>query len=150
MNIHSDEMSTFREGCSVTIYKTIKESDILQFAELTGDFSPNHVDEEFMKKSKYKKRIAHGALLVGYMSNVSTLILEKFPAKEMKGTAVSLGYDRIRFLKPVFIDDQITVSYTVDKIDKEAARSYSNIEIINESNELVAVAVHILKWVSNN
>lgn len=150
MNHKSDQFNTFQEGCSVKINKRIKESDILQFAELTGDFAPNHVDEEFMKNSIYRKRIAHGSLLVGYMSNVSTKILEIFPAKDMVGTAVSLGYDRIRFLKPVFINDHISVSYTVERIDKETARSYSNIEVINQNKELVAVAVHILKWVPNN
>ena len=150
MNYKSDQFNSFQEGCSVKINKTIKESDILQFAELTGDFARNHVDEEFMKNSIYKKRIAHGALLVGYMSNVSTKILDLFPAKDMVGTAVSLGYDRIRFLKPVFINDHISVSYTVERIDREAARSYSNVEVINQNKELVAVAVHILKWVPNN
>ena len=139
----------FKVGCRVTFSKKVSESDINLFAELTGDFSPNHIDEEFMADTVYKKRIAHGALLVGYMSNVSSSILEKYPSKEVNATAVSLGYDRIRFIKPVFINDTITVSYTVDLIDSSKKRAFSKIEIRNQDDELVAVATHILKWVIN-
>jgi acyl dehydratase len=139
----------FEAGASVSFTRKVTEKDILAFAELSGDFSPNHVDEEMMKKSKYGKRIAHGALLVGYMSTASTLIFEKYEATDRHSTAVSLGYDRIRFIKPVFIDDLVTVNYTVDRYDQDERRSYANIEIHNQHGELVAVGVHILKWVPN-
>ena len=64
-------------GLSVTFRKTVSESDVYLFAGITGDLSPNHVDEEFMKTTPYGGRIAHGALLVGYMSGCSTDIVEK-------------------------------------------------------------------------
>jgi len=137
----------FQEGCSVSFTKIVSERDVNLFADISGDFSPNHIDEEFMKNSIYGKRIAHGALLVGYMSRASSLILEKYPHEDPKSTAVSLGYDRIRFIKPVFIDDTITVRYTVDHYDRKIKRSGSKIEITNQHNELMAVATHILKWV---
>ena len=140
----------FDKGRSVHFSKVVSEKDINLFAELSGDFSPNHVDEEFMKKSAFGKRIAHGALLVGYMSKASSLILEEYPVKDGDATAVSLGYDKIRFIKPVFIDDTITVSYTVDDVDRASKQSRSTIEIINQKDELVAVATHILKWVQNH
>ncbi len=149
MKSKSKHIGTFKVDCSVQIKKKVKESDVLQFAELTGDFSPNHVDEEYMKNTSYKKRIAHGALLVGYMSHASTLILEQFPLEDPNVTAVSLGYDRIRFIKPVFIDDTITINYRVDEIDNHKNRSYSSIEITNQEGAIVAVATHILQWVPN-
>jgi acyl dehydratase len=68
-----------------------------------------------MKSTPYGRRIEYGAFLVGYMSTASTAILQKCPAPENSGTPVSLGYDRIRFTKPVFINDTITVSYTIEK-----------------------------------
>lgn len=142
-------VESFQEGRTVNFAKTVTESDINFFAELSGDFSPNHVDEEFMKNSAYGKRIAHGALLIAYMSKSSSLILETYPAEDPHSTPVSLGYDRIRFIKPVFIDDTITIHYTVENFDPISKRSLSNIEIINQHNELVAVATHILKWVLN-
>lgn len=144
------ERQSFEVGCSVSFSKTVGESDIYLFAGITGDLSPNHVDREFMRKTSYGRRIAHGSLLIGFMSTASTMILEKYPAADDDATPVSLGYDRIRFLKPVFINDTITVNYTIEEIDPERHRSLSNIEIVNQSGELVAVAKHILKWVRNS
>ncbi|MEE4165727.1 MAG: hypothetical protein V2I35_07005, partial [Desulfocapsaceae bacterium] len=63
---------------------------------------------------------------------------------------VSLGYDRVRFLKPVYINDTISVNYTIEEFDDERKRSLSNIEIHNQHGDLVAVAKHILKWVPNS
>jgi acyl dehydratase len=137
----------FHEGCSVNFSLTVTERDINLFAELSGDFSPNHVDEEFMKKSAFGKRIAHGALLVAYMSRASSMIIVDFPQENTNSTPVSLGYDRIRFIKPVFIDDTITLSYEMEKYDADEARSYARITIKNQQDELVAAATHILKWV---
>jgi 3-hydroxybutyryl-CoA dehydratase len=144
------ERQSFEVGCSVSFSKTVGESDIYLFAGITGDLSPNHVDREFMRKTSYGRRIAHGSLLIGFMSTASTMILEKYPAADADAIPVSLGYDRIRFLKPVFINDTITVNYTIEEIDPERHRSLSNIEIVNQIGELVAVAKHILKWVPNS
>ncbi len=144
------ETRTFGVGCRVTFSKTVGESDIYLFAGITGDLSPNHVDREFMKNTTYGRRIAHGSLLIGYMSTASTMILQKYPASNPDMTAVSLGYDRIRFLKPVFINDTITVHYEIDAFDEHKNRSLSKIEITNQHGELVAVASHILKWVPNS
>ncbi|MEJ2134412.1 MAG: MaoC/PaaZ C-terminal domain-containing protein [Desulfofustis sp.] len=144
------ETRTFGVGCRVTFSKTVGESDIYLFAGITGDLSPNHVDREFMKNTAYGRRIAHGSLLIGYMSTASTMILQKYPPSNPDMTAVSLGYDRIRFLKPVFINDTITVHYEIDAFDEQKNRSLSKIEITNQHGELVAVASHILKWVPNS
>jgi len=144
------EPEKFGVGCRVTFSKTVGESDIYLFAGITGDLSPNHVDREFMKNSAYGRRIAHGSLLIGYMSTASTMILQKYPGNDRDMTPVSLGYDRIRFLKPVFINDTITVSYEIEAVDSEKNRSTSHIEVTNQHGEIVAVATHILKWVPNS
>lgn len=141
--------NSFKKGCSVQFEKTIGEQDILQFAEISGDFSPNHIDKKFMENSIYGKCIAHGALLVAYMSKASSLILEEYPNIDFQATAVSLGYDKIRFIKPVFVNDTINVKYEVLSYDQKLKRSNSSIEIVNQNNKLVAVASHILKWVPN-
>jgi acyl dehydratase len=137
-------------GDGVQFSKTVGESDIYLFAGITGDFAPNHVNEEFMKQSVYGRRIAHGALLVGYMSTAASMILQKYAPPDAADTPVSLGYDRIRFLKPVFMGDTITVHYQVESIDAERRRSTAKIEVTNQAGQLVAVAQHILKWVPVN
>jgi acyl dehydratase len=136
-------------GDQVSFSKTVGEYDIYGFAGITGDFSGNHVDEEFMKRSVYGRRIAHGVLLVGYMSTCSTMMIERSRGTAGGETPVSLGYDRIRFLGPVFIGDTITVTYRIAEIDPERRRSRSEIEVRNQDGDLVAVAQHILKWTRN-
>ena len=140
-------MSTFYVdvGHTVSFAKTVSESDVYMFAGITGDFAPNHVNKEYMEKSSYGKLMAHGALMVGFMSTASTLAIAE--CRDSEETAVSLGYDRIRFLKPVFLGDTVTVDYTVESIDPEAKRSVGDIEVTNQEGELVAVAKHHLKWV---
>jgi len=141
---------TITVGCTVSFAKTVGESDIYLFAGITGDLSPNHVNQEYMKQSSYGRRIAHGALLVGYMSTASSLFLQQYPGTDNDATPVSLGYDNVRFIKPVFINDTITVDYTVVELDSDRNRSLANVEVVNQHNEIVAVAKHILKWVANN
>ena len=135
-------------GESVAFSKTVSESDVYLFAGITGDLSPNHVNAEYMKRSSYGRRMVHGALLVGFMSTASTLAIEK-SRHSASETPVALGYDRIRFIGPVYLGDTITVNYTIVAVDTERRRSVADIEILNQDNDLVAVGKHILKWVGN-
>ncbi len=135
-------------GDTTSFTKTVSESDVYQFAGITGDFSPNHVNKAYMEKSSYGRLMAHGALIVGFMSTVSTQIIAH--SREAEETPVSVGYDKVRFLKPVFLGDTITVAYTVSEIDVLRRRSTAGIEVTNQNDELVAVASHILQWVPNN
>jgi len=134
-------------GDRVEFRKTVGESDVYLFAGITGDLAPNHVDEEYMKASPYGRRIAHGALLVGFMSTTSTMMIDSCVKKGIPETPVSLGYDRIRFLGPVYIGDTITVAYTITEVDPERRRTRAGVVITNQAGETVAVAEHILKWV---
>ena len=136
-------------GDHVSFAKTVGESDVYLFAGITGDFSGNHVNEAFMATTAYGRRIAHGALLVGYMSSASSLMVEKCQGISEDETPVSLGYDRIRFLAPVFIGDTITVRYRISAIDPERRRSTGDIEVVNQKSETVAIAQHVMKWVAN-
>jgi acyl dehydratase len=136
-------------GDEVTFSKTVGESDVYLFAGITGDLSSNHVNEQVMERTAYGRRIAHGALMVGFMSTASTMMIEKAGGVPADETPVSLGYDRVRFLGPVFLGDTITVRYRIAAIDPERRRSTSQIEIVNQRGETVTVAQHILKWVPN-
>ena len=135
-------------GDRVSFSKTVGESDVYMFAGITGDFSPNHVNHEYMARSRYGRRMVHGALLVGFMSTASTMAIEKCRDDEEE-TPVSLGYDRIRFVGPVFLGDTITVTYEISAIDTERRRSTGDITVANQNDETVAVGTHILKWVKN-
>lgn len=142
-------MSEFHVGVGKTasFTKTVSESDVYLFAGITGDFSPNHVNREYMEKSSYGRLMAHGALMIGFMSTVSTLAISD--TRDADETPVSLGYDRIRFIKPVFIGDTITVTYEVTSVDPQSRRTVADVRIVNQDGELTTVAQHILKWVAN-
>lgn len=141
-------MSDFyvKVGDTVTFAKTVGESDVYLFAGITGDLSVNHVNEQYMAKSKYGHRIAHGVLMVGFMSTCSTLMIEQCKGCSRDETPVSLGYDKVRFLGPVYIGDTVNLTYTVAEVDPVKRRSYSDIKVENQHGELVGVARHILAW----
>lgn len=135
-------------GDSCSFAKTVSESDVYLFAGVTGDLAPVHVNQALMVQSAYGRRIAHGALLVGFMSTLSTLMVSKSRDSHSRGeTPVSLGYDRIRFVAPVFFGDTVTLTYTITQVDTQRRRSVAEIEAKNQKGELVAIATNILKWV---
>jgi len=129
-------------GLSTRFSKTVSESDVYLFAGITGDLDPNHVDEEYCKRTSLGHRVAHGALIVGYMSAASTRILEDF-----ERPMVSVGYDRIRFLKPVYLGDTINIEYVITSLDRQRERITSKVEVKNQHGELVCVADHIMQLV---
>ena len=83
------------------------------------------------------------------MSTCSTLMIDKCKGTGGAETPVSLGYDKVRFLGPVFIGDTVTLTYTIAEIDPVKRRSYSDIKVENQRGELVGVARHILAWTRN-
>ena len=134
-------------GQSVKFAKTVSESDVYLFAGISGDLSDVHCNEEYMQKSAFGQRIAHGVLSMGFMSTASTLMFTPYIDKYVGLTAVSQGYDRVRFLNPVLFGDTVTVTYTIEKLDPDSNRSFSKVEVTNQRGELVAAATHIMKWV---
>lgn len=133
-------------GKSVGFRRTVSESDIYLFAGITGDFSPNHVDEEFMRTTHFGGRIAHGALLVGYMSGCSTDIVAQCGELASSHFPVSLGYDRIRFLNAVTIGETIELSYTITAIDADKMRTMADVAITTRISGPCCVATHLMKW----
>jgi acyl dehydratase len=138
-----DAQGALAIGNIVTFSKTVGESDVYLFAGLSGDLSPNHCNEEYMAKTRYGKRIAHGALLVAYMSACSTRLIEQMG----NIPTISYGYDRIRFVRPVFFGDTVTVHYRVHERNDPKGEVRSNVTVTNQVGEVVAVAIHILRLV---
>lgn len=127
-------------GDGILFEKTVGESDVYLFAGITGDFAPNHINERYMQSSVYGRRIAHGALVLAYTSTVAANY-----ALGKKLAGASLGYDRVRFIKPVFIGDTIKVEYRVARVDRESGRSWADVSITNQHGDLVLACQHLLK-----
>lgn len=130
-----------RIGTAVETTRTIAESDVYAFAGITGDGGRNHQDEVYMRTTRYRRRVVQGAYLVGLMSGASVRLAEALPV-----AGVSYGYDRVRFTRPVFIGDTVRVRYEVASVDEGRAMAHCNVTCLNERDEVVAVAVHILKF----
>jgi acyl dehydratase len=120
--------------------RTITEADIVIHAGQTGDFFPHHMDAEWCASQDFKQRVAHGTLVlsVGIGMTASTI----------NPRAISYGYDRVRFVKPVFIGDTITVSATISEKRNHPKRRESGIvaeaiEIANQRGEVVLVCEHL-------
>ena len=91
------EIGSVRE----TMGRTITETDIVIHAGQTGDFFPHHMDEEWCKTQPFKKRIAHGTLIFSVSVGMTANMINE--------VAMTYGYERLRFIKPVFIGDTIKV-----------------------------------------
>jgi acyl dehydratase len=137
-----------KAGETAEYTRKISEADILGFAEISGDHAPIHVDEAYARTRPYGRRIAHGALMMGLLSATSTVISERSKTRGAKHEPVSLGYDKVRIIHPVFIDDTVTARYTVESVDPETGRTRSKIEIVNQNGELCLVGTHLMKWVA--
>ncbi len=133
-------------GEEATFAKTIAEADLLLFSALSGDFDPIHVNEEYARASQFGRRIAHGGLVMGLLSTTASMISRRAVERGSKGISVSLGYDKIRFLRPVFIGDTLTARYRIEEIDTEAGRSLSRVEVANQHGELCLAGTHVMRW----
>jgi 3-hydroxybutyryl-CoA dehydratase len=124
--------------------KTVTETDMVLFAGITGDFAANHTDEEYMRDSPFGTRHVHGALVGGFMSTVAAKALEN--ARPAGYVPVSLGYDRMRFVRSVFPGDTLEMTYRFnDDFDPERIRVTASVTG-TVRGEVVAVATHVVKW----
>jgi len=120
--------------------RTITETDFVVHAGQTGDFFPHHMDAEWCKTQPFKQRIAHGTLIFSIGIGLT--------ASEINPEAFSKGYDRLRFVKPVFIGDtihsEVTISEKSDTKKPEYGSVTEHVEVINQHGEVVLVCDHIL------
>lgn len=124
----------------VTYGRTITETDFIVHAGHTGDFFPHHMDSEFMKQSEFGQRIAHGTMVFAIGIGLTASIINP--------VAFSYGYDRLRFVKPVFIGDTIHSRVTIaakedDPKRPEVGRVVERTEVLNQHGEVVLVTDHI-------
>ncbi|MCF3961145.1 MaoC/PaaZ C-terminal domain-containing protein [Streptomyces fuscigenes] len=93
----------------VTRARTVTESDVVQFAGSTGDFSPMHVDHEFAGRSDFGGPIAHGLLGLSYAHGLM------FGGGLLGHNAIAfMGMSDWRFTAPIMLGDTIHVEFTVE------------------------------------
>lgn len=100
-----DEMAV---GDWAEVAKTISESDVYTFAGVTGDFNPAHVNEHYASGTFFKRRIAHGMLSAGLISNVL--------GTHLPGPGAVYISQELTFTAPVYIGDTITARAEVKEL----------------------------------
>ncbi len=131
------EIGTSRE----TQGRTITETDIVLHAGQTGDFYPHHMDAEWCKTQRFGQRMAHGTLIFSIAVGMT--------AGEVNPEAFSYGYDRLRFIRPVYIGDTLHVKVTIkEKRDSPKSPGHGIVvescEALNQRQEVVLACEHLL------
>jgi len=121
--------------------RTITEADVVLHAGQTGDLFPHHMDAEWCKTQPFGQRIAHGTLVLSLAVGMT--------AGDVNPHAMTYGYDRIRFVKPVFIGDTITVAAEVVALGdhKRSPHKLGTLDelvtVSNQRGEVVLVLTHL-------
>ena len=121
---------------------TVNYGDILAFADVTRDHHPLHTDPEFCKSTPFGRPIAHGLYGLALMEGLkSELQLYE------RTSVASLGWDKVRFMKPIFPDDtvHVKVRFTAKRESRKPDRGVVTewVELINQQGEVVTEGVHL-------
>ena len=120
--------------------RTITDADIVNFAGLSGDYNPLHIDEEFCKTTQFGTRIAHGPLIYAIAAGLM------FQLHLYDDTLIAfLGFDSLKFTKPVVAGDTIRVRIKVLE-KRETSKSDRGVmkrqlQVFNQRDEMVQDAV---------
>ena len=116
-------------GDSAQLSNVISEEVIHDFAKATGDFNPIHLDQAYAEKTRFKGRIAHGALSIGFISGVLANLLP--------GPGSIYLSQEIRFLAPVRIGDVVTAKVEVMELIPGKNRVKFKTTCTNQNGEVV-------------
>jgi 3-hydroxybutyryl-CoA dehydratase len=114
-------------GYKTTHAKTITEADVTQFAEVSGDYNPVHMSEEYAGKTLFGGRIAHGVIAISLISAA---------AAKLPGLPILLSHSS-RFLQPVKIGDTVTAIAEVISARKEKGIINLKTTCTNQKGEVV-------------
>ena len=132
-NLEPVKWDDYKVGDSAKFTKKITEEDVMKFAEVSGDYNPIHVNPEFAKTQMFGKQVAHGIISAGLISAVMGV--------ELFGPGILYGEQTVRFIKPVFFDDDLTAVATVkEKFTKKDGKLKfikCDTKVYNQNDELV-------------
>ena len=113
-NQHGYYLEDLSIGMVSSYKKTITAKDIEDFAAVTGDSNPVHLDADYAATTPFKARIAHGMMSAGLISTVL--------GTQLPGPGCIYLDQQIKFRAPVFIDDTVVATVTVEEINQRRGR----------------------------
>ena len=117
--------------------RTVTEVDVVNFASVTGDFNPLHIDHHFASKSVYRKPIAHGLLGLSWVAGLGST------SPSMKTIAFT-AVRQWEFLAPIFFGDTVHVStrcLSKTAKGKKAGQIQWECKLINQRDQVVQQGV---------
>ncbi len=126
MQVKGKTIKDLTIGETAFFTKTISESDVYLYAGITGDMNPAHINEDYSKKTFFKKRIAHGMLMGGFISNVI--------GTQLPGPGSIYIEQHLSFKAPVYPGDTITASVKVVEIIENMNRVKLETICINQDD----------------
>ncbi len=116
-------------GDKFTTNRIVTDELIRAFAEVSGDYNPIHLDDDFAKTTRFGKRIAHGMLSGAFISAVL--------GNEFQGMKIVYLSQTMRFTAPVFIGDTVTTTATVTNIREEKGIVTCETVCTNQNGEML-------------
>jgi 3-hydroxybutyryl-CoA dehydratase len=101
-------------GMTATVSHLVTDSDVAGFANLSGDYNPVHLDDEYASKSRFGKRIAHGLFGASFFSGLF--------GTRLPGPGCVYAGQNLKFRRPVFIGDVLVATITVLSVDVQKKR----------------------------
>ena len=126
----ADSILGVKAGDTAEVTKTISEQDVVDFARVTGDEQPLHLDESFAATTRFKRRIAHGMLSAGFISAA-------LGTRLAPDAVVIYLSQSLRFLRPVYPGDTITANLEVTSVDPEKRFVTCTTECVNQDGQPV-------------
>lgn len=128
---NSKTISQIEIGDQASTTRTFTEQEVVDFAKLSGDNNPLHLNEDFAKRTSFKHRIVHGHLVSSMYSDIL--------GSQLPGLGTIYLKQRVTYTKPVFLGDTITSSVVVLEKDLEKNRVKLETRSINQNGELVII-----------
>ena len=132
MEMSLGQLSELSEGTNLPeLKKRITQENINLYAEASKDFNPIHIDDDFAKKTPLGGTIAHGMLILAYVSQMMTVA---FGRSWLVG-----GKLNVRFKAPARPGDTITVSGKICQIDKIGEETFVSCDVLcsNQKSEAI-------------
>jgi len=117
----------------ITPSRTVTETDVVNYCAISGNWHPLHADAEYVKSTMYEQRIVQGALVYTIALGLA------LPMPEVTGkTVANYGTDKLRFPKPLFLNDTIHVEVVVEALEDHRLGGlvHQRFNVINQNGEL--------------
>lgn len=108
----------------------VHRDEMTRFAEISGDFNPLHVDDEFARQKGFDGAVVYGALIV---AKVSQLIGMHLPGRDSVWTGITLD-----FIRPLYIDQLARVDAAVDNISQATGMLALKLSVRNSDGQMLA------------